>query len=42
MTKTSRFKFSIAGVVQYSSLTKENPIAPDSVINLTVCGYRGA
>ena len=33
MAKASEFKISVAGVVQYSSLTTEDMIAPDSVID---------
>ena len=34
MAKASKFKISVAGVVQYSSLTTEDLFAPDSVIGV--------
>ena len=41
MAKASKFKISVAGAVQYSSLTTEDPVAPDSVIDLISCGCKG-
>ena len=41
MAKASKFKISVACIVQYSLLTTEDPIAPDSVIDLISCGCKG-
>ena len=41
MAKASKFKISAAGVFQFSSLTTEDPIAPDSVVDLTCYGCKG-
>ena len=41
MAKASKFKISAAGVVQYSSLITEDPIALDSVIDLISCSCKG-
>ena len=41
MAKASKSKTSVAGVVQYSSLTTGDPVALDSVMDLISCGCKG-